>query len=83
MPKQAKPNLPKPIVRFYPTLNITMELSKPKLLLLSQITLKLVLQSCPPSAATTMLSICYTCVVLCCSAHRCYAVECGVACCAA
>ena len=30
-----------------------------------------------------MLGICYACVVLCCSAHGCCAVECGVACCAA
>ena len=39
--------------------------------------------SCPPSAANTMLGICYTCEALCCSAHGCCAVECGVACCAA
>ena len=30
-----------------------------------------------------MLGIYYTSVVLCCSAHGCCAVECGVACCAA
>ena len=38
---------------------------------------------CPPSVANTMLGICYTCEALCCSAHGCCAVECGVACCAA
>ena len=37
------------------------------------------LQSCPPSAANTMLGIYYTCEALCCSAHGCCAVECGVA----
>ena len=41
------------------------------------------LPSCPQSAANTTVGICYTCEALCCSAHRCYAVECGVACCAA
>ena len=41
------------------------------------------LQSCPPSADNTMLAICYTCEALCYSAHRCCAVECSVACCAA
>ena len=30
-----------------------------------------------------MLGICYSCETLCCSAHGCCAVECGVACCAA
>ena len=29
-----------------------------------------------------MLGICYTCEALCCNAHGCCAVECGVACCA-
>ena len=32
VPKQAKPKLLKPIVRFYPTLNIKIELIKLKLL---------------------------------------------------
>ena len=41
------------------------------------------LQSCRPSAANTTLGICYTCVALCCSAHGCCAVECGVTYCAA
>ena len=41
------------------------------------------LQSFPPSVANTMLGICYTFVVLCCSVDGCYAVECGVACCIA
>ena len=68
-------------VRFYLTLNITPELIKPELLLLTRITLNLSLQSCPPSAANTMLGIYYTYVALCCSAHGCCAVECGVACC--
>ena len=39
--------------------------------------------SCSPSATKTMLGICYTCEALCCSAHGCCAVECGVACWAA
>ena len=83
MPKQKKPKLPKPIVRFYPTLNITIELIKPKLLFYTKVTPKMSLKSYPPSAANTMLGICYTCEVLYCSAYRCYAVDCGVACCAA
>ena len=41
------------------------------------------LPSYPPSAANTMLGIYYTCEALCCSAHRCCAVEWGVACCTA
>ena len=41
------------------------------------------LQSCPPSAANTILGIWYTCEALCCSALGCCAVERGVACCTA
>ena len=70
-------------VIFYPTLNITLQSIKPELLSYTNITPVLALQSCPPSAANTMLGICYTCVVLCCSAHGCCAMECGVACCTA
>ena len=39
------------------------------------------LQSCPPSAANTILGICYSCEALYCSAYGCCAVECDVACC--
>ena len=70
-------------VRSYLNLNITPELIKPKLLFLTRFTPNLSLQSCPLSAASTKLGICYTCVVLYCSAHGCYAMECGVACCTA
>ena len=79
----TKPKLQKPIVRSHLTLNIAIELIKPKLLLIAKITLKLSLQTCSPSVANAMLGICYTCVALCCSAHWCCAMECGVACCAA
>ena len=58
-------------IRSYLTLNITPELIKPELQLLTKITPKLSLQSCPPSAANTTLGLCYTCVVLYCSAHGC------------
>ena len=73
----------KTIVRSYLTSNITLELIEPKLLFLTRLTTKLSLLSCPPSAASTMLGICYTCVALCCSAHGCCAVECGIAYCTA
>ena len=75
--------LPRLCVRFYLTLNNLLELTKLKLLFPTRITLKLSLKSCPPSVANTMLGICYTCVVLCCSAYGCCAVECGIAYCAA
>ena len=81
------------IVKFYLTLNITIELIKPKLLLSSlglinyivytKVIPKMSLQNCPPSVANTMLGICYTCNVLYCNAHGYCAIECGVACCAA
>ena len=66
-------------VRFHLILNITIELIKPKLLLITKIRPKLSLQSCPPRVSNTMLGICYTYVALCYSAHGCYAVECGIA----
>ena len=48
----------------------------------SQITPKFP-QPCPPSAASTMLGICFIpVVVLCCSEHWCCAVERDLACCA-
>ena len=81
--KNTKPKLPKPIVRFYLTLNFTPELTKPKLLLLTRIAPNLSLQSYPASAANTTLGIYYTCIELCCSAHGCCVVECGIVCCAA
>ena len=59
--KHTKPNLSKPIVSSYLTLNIAYELITPKLLFLVRIIPKLFLPSCPPSAANTMLAICYTC----------------------
>ena len=65
------------------TLNFTIELTKPKMLFYTKVIQKISVQSCPPSAANTMLGICYTCEALCCSAHGCCAVECGVAYCAA
>ena len=84
---QTKANFfhwPEPrVVRSYLTLNITPELIKHKLLLLTRFTAKLFLKSCPLNAANTMLGICYTCVVLCCSAHRCCTIECDISCCAA
>ena len=40
------------------------------------------LQSCPPSAANTMLGICYTYEAFCCGMHGCCVVECGIAYCA-
>ena len=83
VPKHTKPKLPKSVVRSYLTLNTIPELTKPKLLLLTKFTPKLSLQSCPPSAASTMLAIYYICVALCCSTHECCAVEYGVTCCAA
>ena len=64
------------------TLNIAIELPKPKLLFITKIISKLSLQSYPPSVANTMLGICYTFVAFCCSAHGCCGVKCGVACCA-
>ena len=70
-------------VRSHLTFNIAIELIKPKLLLITKITPKLSLQSCPPSVANTTLGICYICVALCCSAHGYCAVEFSVACCAA
>ena len=82
MPKQAKPKVPKKIVRSYLTLNIIIELGKPKSLLQPRLHQN-VSTKLSPSAANTTLGICYTCVVLCCSAHGCCAVECGVACCTA
>ena len=69
--------------RFYLTLNNSPNLTKPKFLFATKITPKFYLQNCPPSVANTMLGICYTCAVLCCSAHGCCSVECGVACCMA
>ena len=80
-PKKGAPCIT--TVRFYLTLNIIIELIKPKLLFYTKVTPKISLQSCPLSAANTMLGVCYTCEVLCCTAHGCYAVVCGVACCAA
>ena len=78
-PKHTKRNPPKPIVRSYLTLDITHALITPKLLLLIKTTPKLLQLSCPPSAANTMLGICYTCCgivlqrtwVLCCGAQYC------------
>ena len=69
--------------RSHLTLNITIELIKPKLGLITKNTPKFSLQSCPSSVANTMLGIYYTCVALCSRAHGCCAVECGIACCTA
>ena len=73
-------NSQKQVLRSHLTLNIAIELIKPKLLLITKIIPKLSLQSCPPNVANTMLGICYTCVVLYCSGHGCCTVECCGAC---
>ena len=81
--KTSKTKTPETNCMVLSNLNITIELIKFKLLFYNKVTPNLSLQSCPLSAANTILGICYTCEELCCSAHGCCAVECGIACCAA
>ena len=63
VPTHTKLKLPKPIVRYCLTLNNTPELIKSKLLLVTRFIPNLYLQSCPPSAARTMLGIPVWCCV--------------------
>ena len=87
MPHHLEPSQLIPIqatcVRSHLTLNIIIDLIKPKLLLITKIIPKLSLQSCPLNVAKTTLGIYYTYMALCCSAHGWCSVECGIACCAA
>ena len=81
--KTSKIKTPETNCKVLPNLKYYNKLIKPKLLFYTKVTPKISLQSYPPSAANTTLGICYTCEALCCSAHGCCSVECGVACCTA